>query len=102
MNETTTPEVDRQALAVALDALDRARIEIAQLQHALDSRVAIEQAKGYLAAVADIDIDSAFHALRKFSRSRNLKLRQVSLDFVAGTLIGEADLLRLARGESAA
>lgn len=49
-----------------------------QLQRALESRVLIEQAKGVLAAVASLDMDEAFVALRNYARSHNVSLRTVA------------------------
>ncbi len=57
-----------------------------QLQHALDSRVVIEQAKGVIAARADIDMASAFDRLRRYARVRGLKLREVAREVVEGGL----------------
>lgn len=41
-----------------------------QLQHALDSRVVIEQAKGVLASNHDVDVSTAFERLRRHARNR--------------------------------
>ena len=49
-----------------------------QLQHALDSRVLIEQAKGVIAYMHDVDMDTAFQTLRGHARSNNLNLRDVA------------------------
>lgn len=49
-----------------------------QLQHALDSRVLIEQAKGVIAYTRDVDMDAAFRTLRNHARSNNLNLRDVA------------------------
>ena len=50
----------------------------AQLQHALDSRVIIEQAKGMLAADWEVSPDEAFDLLRRHSRDRNLSVHEVA------------------------
>jgi GAF domain-containing protein len=49
-----------------------------QLQHALDSRVLIEQAKGVIAHTRDVDMDEAFRTLRSHARSNSLNLRDVA------------------------
>lgn len=45
-----------------------------QLQHALESRIAIEQAKGVLSERYHVDVDEAFAMLRSYCRANNLKL----------------------------
>jgi GAF domain-containing protein len=57
-----------------------------QLQHALSSRVAIEQAKGVLAERSNVGMDEAFGALRGYARTHNLKLTDVALAIVRGEL----------------
>lgn len=61
-------------------------IRAAQLQGALDSRVAIEQAKGILAERDDITVDEAFTLLRDHSRGTGTRLREVAQDVVKGVL----------------
>jgi AmiR/NasT family two-component response regulator len=56
------------------------------LQHALDSRVAIEQAKGMLAERTKLDMDQAFRMLRTFARDSRRHLTAVAEAVVAGTL----------------
>ena len=100
------PEADvrlAQALAdVASVAIlhDQATREIeirdGQLQHALDSRIIIEQAKGVLAERSQVDMATAFNRLRSYARSHNVQLTTVAADVVAGkiTLDGQAEHLR--------
>jgi GAF domain-containing protein len=53
-----------------------------QLQHALESRIVIEQAKGVLAEHSNIPTDQAFDALRKYSRNYNRRLSDVARDII--------------------
>lgn len=57
-----------------------------QLQHALDSRILIEQAKGVIAATLGTTVPNAFAILRTYARDRNLPLRQVADDVVSRRL----------------
>jgi AmiR/NasT family two-component response regulator len=63
-----------------------AQTTTAQLQTALDSRIAIEQAKGVLAERGHIDMDEAFRALRAYTRSGNHRLSDVARGVVQGTV----------------
>jgi transcriptional regulator with GAF, ATPase, and Fis domain len=49
-----------------------------QLQKALTSRVAIEQAKGVLAQLGQIDMGEAFAVLRRYARDHNLRVTEVA------------------------
>ncbi|MDN5780225.1 MAG: GAF and ANTAR domain-containing protein [Humibacillus sp.] len=49
-----------------------------QLQHALDSRVIIEQAKGMVAATHGVTVQAAFGLIRAHARSHNASLRLVA------------------------
>ena len=57
----------------------------AQLQHALDSRVLIEQAKGVLAERHGISIDRAFALLRRQARAHSARLHDVAHRVVTTT-----------------
>jgi GAF domain-containing protein len=49
-----------------------------QLQTALNSRIAIEQAKGVLAQIHGITVDEAFQMLRQWCRSHHARLSEVA------------------------
>jgi AmiR/NasT family two-component response regulator len=49
----------------------------AQLEHALHSRVSIEQAKGIVAERYGLDLDEAFELIRRAARSNRMKLRDL-------------------------
>jgi GAF domain-containing protein len=55
-----------------------------QLQHALNSRVVIEQAKGVLAERTGMDMTQAFAALRNYARQNNRKLTDVAANVLGG------------------
>jgi GAF domain-containing protein len=88
--------VAAQALAdVATIAIlqHRAAIEahllVDQLNHALNSRVVIEQAKGILAQRVGFDMGAAFSWLRNHARSHNLRLVEVAQSIIDGNLAPE-------------
>jgi GAF domain-containing protein len=58
-----------------------------QLQRTLDSRIAIEQAKGILAERLHLQMDEAFDQLRNFARDNNRQLSDIAAAVVAGTLL---------------
>ncbi|QCX77921.1 ANTAR domain protein [Streptomyces sp. YIM 121038] len=68
------------------DELRRSHTLAGQLQHALTSRLVIEQAKGVLAASRALTMDEAFALLRGYARSHQRKLSGVALDVVEGRL----------------
>lgn len=57
-----------------------------QLNHALTSRITIEQAKGIVAEREQLDMPAAFDRLRTYARSNNRRLHDVAIDLVNGTL----------------
>ncbi|WP_438296733.1 GAF and ANTAR domain-containing protein [Streptomyces sp. HUAS TT7] len=58
---------------------------IAQLQHALDSRTVIEQAKGYLAHRHHTSVEMAFARMRTHARNHGAKLTDVARQVLDGT-----------------
>lgn len=57
-----------------------------QLQHALDSRVVVEQAKGIIAQQAGLAMTAAFEVLRNQARNTNQRVHEVAEQVVAETL----------------
>ena len=57
-----------------------------QLQNALNSRVIIEQAKGFLAERYREGLPEAFARLRNYARSHGERLTTVAREVVGGTL----------------
>ncbi len=57
-----------------------------QLHHALQSRIAIEQAKGVVAERANLDMEQAFSALRNHARNHNLLLVDVAGGVISGAI----------------
>lgn len=57
-----------------------------QLQRALNSRVIIEQAKGYLAQSRGLDMHTAFQKIRSHARSTQTRLADVAAEIIAGRL----------------
>ena len=78
---------DTATISILQDAaLRQARAVTAQLQGALNSRVAIEQAKGMLVERASIDMEEAFSRLRRYARDHNLRLSELASSVVEGTI----------------
>ncbi|HSJ27788.1 MAG TPA: GAF and ANTAR domain-containing protein [Acidimicrobiia bacterium] len=78
---------DVASIAILQDQMIRqSDLRAGQLQHALDSRVAIEQAKGMLSERAQVDMDQAFTMLRTHARSSRLHLTDVAVQVVQGAL----------------
>ncbi|MEU1026483.1 ANTAR domain-containing protein [Streptomyces sp. NPDC005904] len=67
-------------------ALTGCRTLVAQLQHALDSRVRVEQAKGVLAERRHTGADEAFEALRRYARTERRAIDLVATQVIEGTL----------------
>jgi GAF domain-containing protein len=86
-----------QQAAVAIynaHTYDTARRLTTDLQAALGSRAAIEQAKGILMARTGCSPDDAFERLRKRSQDENRKLRDLAEELVAEVTSGRHDASR--------
>jgi GAF domain-containing protein len=71
---------------VSLSDRDAQTASTEQLTYALESRVVIEQAKGFLAFQNDTSVGAAFQALRSYARSTRSPLREVAQGVVERTL----------------
>jgi AmiR/NasT family two-component response regulator len=54
-----------------------------QLRTALESRIVIEQAKGVLAERFGLEVDEAFHILRRASRNHRMSIHALAAQVVA-------------------
>ncbi|MVO88921.1 ANTAR domain-containing protein [Streptomyces sp. p1417] len=78
---------DIVAIALLRDLeLNRSRTQTGQMERALISRLAIEQAKGVLAAQRSLSVDQAFVILRGHARTHRRKLTEVAREVVEGQL----------------
>lgn len=59
-------------------SLQSATLASEQLQRALDTKIAIEQAKGYVARALDTDMDTAREILRRYARNNQMRLSDVA------------------------
>ncbi len=71
-------------------AVHDSRVLSEQLEEALQSRIAIEQAKGVIAQALGLGMDEAFTRLRRHARGGGLRLADVAQDVADGTLAPEA------------
>ena len=70
-------DVASVALVQDRTVLDQSAVN-GQLQTALDGRVVIEQAKGIVAQVGDVDMPAAFQVLRRYARDHNQRLTELA------------------------
>ena len=73
-------------------AVRESRLVAEQLQHALTSRVVIEQAKGALASTLNCEVDEAFRLMRAYARNHNHRLGEIARQVIRGEL--SADEIR--------
>jgi AmiR/NasT family two-component response regulator len=72
--------VDEAAAAVSrlLAVTQATYVRRAQLEHALQSRLAIEQAKGIVAERYGLSLEEAFRLIRRVARTHRMKLRDLA------------------------
>ena len=80
--EDRVSNVDVDAIARLVSALEEARRENEQLRAGYDTRTEIGQAQGLLMAWLDLDADQAFAYLQRVSSHQNTKLRDVAAEIV--------------------
>jgi GAF domain-containing protein len=82
---------DVASIAIVQDQASRqAAIREGHLQHALTSRISIEQAKGMISERGHLDMDEAFTRLRSYARNNNRGLTEVAESLVAGRVSVES------------
>jgi AmiR/NasT family two-component response regulator len=74
------PALDHGECAARIEQLETT---VAQLQHALDSRIVIEQAKGAVSARCDVPPQEAFELLRGIARSQRRTLHEFCAEVIA-------------------
>lgn len=67
------------------DEMERLRVAVSQLEHALAARVVVEQAIGVLAERQHLAPRAAFERLRKAARSRGRKVHELAKQVVASS-----------------
>jgi AmiR/NasT family two-component response regulator len=78
---------DIAAIALVQErAVREKHIVVEQLQLALRSRVAIEQAKGVLAERLQVGVEDAFARMRSYARAHNQRLGLVAAEVASGRL----------------
>jgi transcriptional regulator with GAF, ATPase, and Fis domain len=74
---------------LAQRGLEQADLVATQLQNALNSRIAIEQAKGVLSERNQVTVDEAFVMLRRHARENNLRMSDLARDVANGAPLNQ-------------
>lgn len=69
-----------------------------QLQHALNSRVVIEQAKGHVAALTGLELPDAFELIRSYARAHQVKVRAIARALHGDIAVQQCALSRRTKG----
>lgn len=97
--EAATAKLGVRATAASDERLRELVVALAarngQLEHALESRIVIEQAKGMLAERWSVPPETAFELLRSAARARRIRVR----DLAAGVLASHSTPPELAEVE---
>lgn len=72
------------------EAYDAAELQVAQLTAALQSRILIEQAKGFLIGRYGFTATESFERMRGYSRAHRVKIHEVAREVLSGSI----DVLR--------
>ena len=98
LQEDLAPRGRPHRPAEALDEVDRLRLAVTQLEHALAARVTVEQAIGVLAERLHVGPRDAFERLRKVARRGGVRVHDLSREVVrsAAEQVDLPDELRLA------
>jgi hypothetical protein len=94
----TAAAPDQPSADQLLAELEQAKTRNEQLELALQSRIAIEQAKGVLAERCGWSVDTAFEVLRSAARSARVNIHQLARDVVPGRPMPKPITAALARG----
>jgi hypothetical protein len=80
---------DAAGIALAREQEIRdSRLRADQLEHALTSRVLVEQAKGVLATRHGIPVDEAFELLRGYARRNRRRMSELAQEVIGGLELG--------------
>jgi hypothetical protein len=63
-----------------------AQVLSGQLNQAIYGRIVIEQAKGVISEATGLDLDRAFQQLRRYARTHDIKLAELSVHIANGTI----------------